>query len=138
MLPVLASLLRRLVLANPSANTKLSHRVRSKEQDMRMRELFGAEGLLLRPVDVKSTAAASAAADPIKAEESIVFYRVRCAGELGWRWEGGDAQCCCSLRTRQTRVGAFERLNAARVWLGAPLPLAPGVPPSHLSPPPLS
>ncbi|GFH13969.1 uncharacterized protein HaLaN_09939 [Haematococcus lacustris] len=71
----LAGLMSRLVSANPDSMVKLAHRYRSSALDKTMRETFNGYGLVLRPVDVRSTATASYV-DPIKAEEAIVFYRV--------------------------------------------------------------
>ncbi|KAJ9533804.1 hypothetical protein QJQ45_026888 [Haematococcus lacustris] len=71
----LAGLMSRLVSANPDSMVKLAHRYRSSALDKTMRETFNGYGLVLRPVDVRSTATAGYV-DPIKAEEAIVFYRV--------------------------------------------------------------
>lgn len=74
-MPALAKLLRQMVLTNPTAVVKLAHMHRSKDIDKTMREIFAEEGLLVRPVDVRSTAVKDYD-DPLRVDESIVFYRV--------------------------------------------------------------
>lgn len=71
----LAKLLRQMVLTNETAVVKLAHMHRNRDLDRAMREAFHDEGLLIRPVDVRSTAT-TRYEDPLHVDESIVFYRV--------------------------------------------------------------
>lgn len=71
----LAKLLRQIVLTNEQCVVKLAHMHRSKELDKAMRETFHDEGLMLRPVDVRTTGTTQYE-DPLHVDEAIVFYRV--------------------------------------------------------------
>ncbi|KAF6263186.1 putative methyltransferase-domain-containing protein [Scenedesmus sp. NREL 46B-D3] len=71
----LAKLLRQLVLTNEQCVVKLAHMHRSKELDRAMRETFHDEGLMLRPVDCRTTGTTKYE-DPLHVDEAIAFYRV--------------------------------------------------------------
>lgn len=71
----LAKLLRQIVLTNEQCVVKLAHMHRSKDLDKAMRETFHDEGLMLRPVDVRTTGTTTYE-DPLHVDEAIVFYRV--------------------------------------------------------------
>eukprot|EP00878_Enallax_costatus_P007740 GHUV01008102.1.p1 GENE.GHUV01008102.1~~GHUV01008102.1.p1 ORF type:complete len:282 (+),score=64.82 GHUV01008102.1:251-1096(+) len=71
----LAKLLRQMVLTNEQAVVKLAHMHRNKELDKAMREVFHDEGLMLRPVDVRTTGTTQYD-DPLHVDEAIAFYRV--------------------------------------------------------------
>lgn len=71
----LAKILRQMILTNEQAVVKLAHMHRSKELDKAMREIFHDEGLMLRPVDVRTTGTTQYD-DPLHVDEAIAFYRV--------------------------------------------------------------